>query len=59
LRFRPGDAADLADKLTRFLSDPALAAALDFGDEPVKDMRLSAAEMEAHYRRSLEARKEA
>jgi len=56
LRFRPGDVADLAQKLARFLSEPGLADSFDFGDHPVKDMRQSAVEMEDRYTSVLAAK---
>ena len=56
LRFRPGDAGDLARKLGRFLEDPGFARSLDFGNEPVKSMERSAEEMERRYSEALGAR---
>lgn len=47
-RFRSGDAGDLAARLERLLRDPGALARLDF-EPPPKDMRVSAAEMEARY----------
>ncbi len=61
LRFRPGDSADLAIQLERFLSDPEFVRSLDFGDSessgegtgPVKSMERSALEMEQRYTQAL------
>ena len=55
-RFRPGDARDLAAKLERILRAPARLLELDFAGAEVKDMRVSAAEMEERYRAALDAR---
>ena len=55
-RFVPGDARDLGAQLERVLRDPARLAALDFAGVQVKDMRVSAAEMEERYRAALDAR---
>ena len=56
LRFRPGDARDLARKLECFLEDPGFARSLDFGNEPVKSMERSAEEMERRYTEAMGAR---
>ncbi len=56
-RFRPGDAADLAEALARILRDPGLLSGLDFGGGPVKDVRASAAELEERYLAALGRRK--
>jgi len=53
-RFRPGDAADLAEKLARVIADPSLLRQLDFGGAPVKGMREVAQDAEALYRAALE-----
>ncbi len=52
-RFRPGDEQDLAEKLAGILRAPEQLSRLDFGGEPVKDMRTSAGEMEERYRAAL------
>lgn len=52
-RFRVGDAADLARHLELVLRDPTRLAALRPSDAGLKDMRTSAAEMEARYQAAL------
>jgi glycosyltransferase involved in cell wall biosynthesis/GT2 family glycosyltransferase len=53
LRFRTGDAADLARVMRRVLDDPALAARLGAAAPAVKSVAASAAEMEVKYRQAI------
>jgi len=54
-RFDVGSAESLARILEDVLRDPTRLQRLTFDGEPVKDMRTSAAQMEARYAALLEA----
>lgn len=53
LRFQPGDDADLARVMTRFVEDPGLAARVAAAAPPVKSIDENAAEMEIKYRQAI------
>jgi len=50
LHFRAGDAADLCEKLARFVDDPGLAARLSTNVPDIKTIEEDAREMEFRYR---------
>jgi hypothetical protein len=56
LLFRVGDAADLAVQLRRLLSEPGLLPTLRDGVPAVKTFADEVSEIEAVYRRVIEAR---
>ncbi len=57
LRFKPGDSADLARVMERFLREPGLAARLAAGAPRVPSMAGHASQIEAAYRRAIERRR--
>lgn len=53
MRFRAGDAADLARVMRRFLAEPGLAESVARAAPPVKTVDENAAEMEIKYRQAM------
>jgi glycosyltransferase involved in cell wall biosynthesis len=54
LKFKPGDADDLARQLRRLLDEPGLLARLQAGIEPVKSLSQEMDELEGIYQDLVE-----